>query len=278
MVNIGEVNKLRVLRVKEFGAFLEGDKDLDILLPQSHMPEDIKENDFIDVFIYLDSDDKLLATTKTPYAKVGEFALLKVVEVNNFGAFLDWGLKKDLMVPFREQRCKLEEGKSYIVYIYVDEHTKRIAASTKLDKFLSNQRIVFTEGEEVELLIAEQTELGYKAIINNTKWGMLYQNELFRDLKIGERTTGFIKKVRLDNKIDLSLQKGGYDQISDFSQIILQKLEENNGILKVTDKSSPELIKDLFNMSKKNYKKAVGSLYKQKLILLEEDHIKLVKE
>lgn len=278
MVNIGEVNKLRVLRVKEFGAFLEGDKDLDILLPQSHMPEDIKENDFIDVFIYLDSDDKLLATTKTPYAKVGEFALLKVVEVNNFGAFLDWGLKKDLMVPFREQRRKLEEGKSYIVYIYVDEHTKRIAASTKLDKFLSNQRIIFTEGEEVELLIAERTELGYKAIINNTKWGMLYQNELFRDLKIGERTTGFIKKVRLDNKIDLSLQKGGYDQISDFSQIILQKLEENNGILKVTDKSSPELIKDLFNMSKKNYKKAVGSLYKQKLILLEEDHIKLVKE
>lgn len=277
MINIGKINTLRVLRVKEFGAFLEGDKNLDILLPQSHMPENIKENDFIDVFIYLDSDDKLLATTKTPYAEVGEFALLQVVEVNNFGAFLNWGLKKDLMVPFREQKQKMEEGKYYIVYIYVDEHTQRIAASSKLDKFLSNQRIIFTEGEEVELLITEQTELGYKAIINNTKWGMLYKNELFRNLQIGERTNGFIKKVRLDNKIDLSLQKGGYDQISDLSQTILQKLEENNGILKVTDKSSPELIKELFNMSKKNYKKAVGALYKQKLISLETNHIKLVK-
>lgn len=277
MVNIGKVNKLRVLRVKEFGAFLEGDKDLDILLPQSHMPSDIKENDFINVFIYLDSDDKLLATTKTPYAKVGEFALLKVVEVNNFGAFLDWGLKKDLMVPFREQKRKMEEGKSYVVHIYVDEHTNRIVASSKLDKFLSNQRIVFTEGEEVNLFIAEHTDLGYKAIINNTKWGMLYKNELFQDLKPGERTKGFIKKIRLDKKIDLSLQKGGYDQISNMAQVILKKLKENEGVLKVNDKSSPELIKKLFNMSKKNYKKAVGSLYKQKQIFLEKDYIKLIK-
>jgi len=277
VVNIGKVNKLRVLRVKEFGAFLEGDKDLDILLPQSHMPSDIKENDFINVFIYLDSDDKLLATTKTPYAKVGEFALLKVVEVNNFGAFLDWGLKKDLMVPFREQKRKMEEGKSYVVHIYVDEHTNRIVASSKLDKFLSNQRIVFTEGEEVNLFIAEHTDLGYKAIINNTKWGMLYKNELFQDLKPGERTKGFIKKIRLDKKIDLSLQKGGYDQISNMAQVILKKLKENEGVLKVNDKSSPELIKKLFNMSKKNYKKAVGSLYKQKQIFLEKDYIKLIK-
>jgi len=277
VVNIGKVNKLRVLRVKEFGAFLEGDKDLDILLPQSHMPSDIKENDFINVFIYLDSDDKLLATTKTPYAKVGEFALLKVVEVNNFGAFLDWGLKKDLMVPFREQKRKMEEGKSYVVHIYVDEHTNRIVASNKLDKFLSNQRIVFTEGEEVNLFIAEHTDLGYKAIINNTKWGMLYKNELFQDLKPGERTKGFIKKIRLDKKIDLSLQKGGYDQISNMAQVILKKLKENEGVLKVNDKSSPELIKKLFNMSKKNYKKAVGSLYKQKQIFLEKDYIKLIK-
>lgn len=276
MIELGKVNKLRVLRVKEFGAFLEGGNDTDILLPQSHMPEGIKENDFIDVFIYLDSDDKLLATTKTPFAQVGEFAFLQVAEVNDFGAFLNWGLKKDLMVPFREQKRKMEKGEFYIVYIYVDKHTDRIAASSKLDKFLSNNRIIFTEGEKVNLLIAEKTELGYKAIINNTKWGMLYTNELFRDVKIGEHTEGYIKKIRLDNKIDLSMQKGGYEQIDDMSKIILTKLEENDGFIKVTDKSSPDLIKKLFNMSKKNYKKAVGSLYKQKLITLEEDGIKIV--
>ncbi|RJQ20601.1 MAG: GntR family transcriptional regulator [Nitrospiraceae bacterium] len=278
MTETGKFNRLKVTRKLDAGAYLDGEELGEIFLPRSYMPEDCRTGDIIDVFIFFDSEDHLIATTQRPYAVVGDFAFLKVVAVNPVGAFLDWGLPKDLLAPFREQKQRMEEGKSYIVFIYLDDRSRRIVASSKLDKFLDKQPVEFQEGQSVELLIYDRTDLGYKSIINNSRRGILYKNEVFQPLKNGQRITGFIKKVRDDGKIDLCLQKPGYENIDDVSQKILDKLRAQGGFIPATDKSSPEIIYGLFGVSKKTYKKATGALYKKRLITIEDNGISLIKK
>jgi hypothetical protein len=276
MAAIGLMNELEVVKTVDFGIYLDGGPHGEILMPRRYVPEGCKPGDVLNVFIYLDSEDRLLATSETPKAMVGEFALLKVISVTAVGAFLDWGLPKDLLVPFREQQQRMEEGKSYLVYVYLDDESQRIVATSKLDKCVDNIPVDYEVGEEVDLLIAGQTDLGYKAIIDNSHWGMIYKNEVFQDLKTGQKLKGFIKTIREDEKIDLSLQKEGYEKIDDLSQAILNKLAANNGFLPFTDKTDPELIKKTFQISKKNFKKAIGSLYKHRLVSLEEDGIRML--
>ena len=276
MVEIGKLNKLRVVKEVDFGIYLDGDVYGEILMPKRYVPEDCKPEDIIDAFIYMDSADRIIATTEKPYAMVDEFALLTVASVNSVGAFLDWGLMKELLVPFSEQNVKMEEGKSYLVYIYLDVESRRIVATAKLDQFLDNKPAEFEAGEEVDLIICSQTEIGYKAIINNTWWGILYGNEVFQHLSKGQHIKGYIKKIREDEKIDLSLFKPHYAKVDAISAIIIERLEERGGFLEVTDKSSPETIYDVFGVSKKAYKIAVGKLYKEKMISLEKNGIRII--
>lgn len=275
MAEIGKINSLRVVKEVDFGLYLDGGEHGEILLPKRYVPENTKPEDIIDVFIYLDSDDRIIATTETPYIKIGEFANLKVVAVRPIGAFLDWGLMKDLFVPFREQKMKMEEGKSYVVTVYLDHETKRLVASAKIEKFLDNLPPAYQPGEEVDLLIASETDLGYNAIINNSHLGVLYKNEVFKPLYRGDRMKGYIKKVREDEKIDLILQKPGYGKVDDISMQIIEVLKKNNGYMPVTDKTDPETIYELFGVSKKTYKKAIGSLFKFRLIDIEDKGIRL---
>jgi len=278
MAEIGVFNNLRVIKEVDFGVYLDGGEHEEILLPRRYVPENCKVDDNIRVFIYLDSEDRFIATTETPYAIVGDFALLKVIAVESVGAFLDWGLLKDLLVPFGEQSPTMEIGKSYVVKIYVDKQSNRIAATTRLDRYLDNEPGNFHAGQEVELLICNQTDIGYKAIINGTHWGVLYSNEVFQPLKSGQKTKGYIKKVRDDNKIDLSLHKPGYERVDDITDTILNVLKEQGGFISVTDKSSPETIHKLFGVSKKTYKKAIGAIYRKRLITMESDGIRLISK
>ena len=276
MADIGKLNKLRVVKEVDFGIYLDGGIHGEILMPKRYVPEDCKPEDIIETFIYMDSEDRIIATTEKPYAMIDEFALLTVVSVNSVGAFLDWGLMKDLLVPFSEQTVKMEEGKPYMVYIYLDNESRRIVASAKLDQFLDNKPPIFEVGDAVDLIICSKTEIGYKAIVNNTWWGILYGNEVFQHLSKGQHIKGYIKKVREDDKIDLSLFKPHYAKVDDISAIIMERLEERGGFLEVTDKSSPETIYDVFGVSKKAYKMAIGKLYKEKMIMLEKNGIRII--
>lgn len=277
MADIGKLNKLRVVKEVDFGIYLDGGIHGEILMPKRYVPEDCKPEDIIDAFIYMDSADRIIATTEKPFAMVDEFALLTVISVNQVGAFLNWGLMKDLLVPFSEQTVKMEEGKSYMVFIYLDNESRRIAASAKLDQFLDNKPPVFEVGEAVDLIVCSKTEIGYKAIVNNTWWGVLYGNEVFQHLNKGQHIKGYIKKVREDDKIDLSLFKPHYAKVDDISVILMERLEERGGYLEVTDKSTPETIYDVFGVSKKAYKIAVGKLYKEKYITLEKNGIRIIR-
>lgn len=278
MAEIGRLNELRVVKEVGFGVYLDGGDLGEILLPLRYVPEDCKVDDMLEVFIYLDSEDRIIATTEKPFAMVNDFALLKVVAVNSAGAFLDWGLPKDLLVPYSEQRPVMKEGESYVVRIYLDLNSNRLAASSKLDKFLHDEPGDLKPGQEVDLLICEQTDLGWKAIINNSHWGVLYDNEIFQPLNKGQKIKGFIKKIRDDKKIDLCLQKPGYEKVDDISEAIITALKEQGGFIPVTDKSSPEIIYKMFGISKKTYKKAIGAIYKKKVITIENDGIKLVNK
>jgi predicted RNA-binding protein (virulence factor B family) len=233
--------------------------------------------DHLNAFIYLDSEDRLVATTEKPLAMVEEFALLQVVSVTQVGAFLNWGLPKDLFVPFREQRQPMEEGKKYLVYVYLDTNSKRIAASSKIESFLDNIPVDYDEGEEVDLIIVNETDLGFNAIIDNSHLGVIYKNEVFQTLNPGDKIQGYIKKIRTDGKIDLRLEKIGYEKISSFVDRIIAELQKNKGFLPLTDKSSPEDIYKTFKISKKNFKAAIGALYKKRFISLEENGIRLLK-
>ena len=275
MAEIGKINYLRIVKEVEFGIYLDGGDHGEILMPGRYVPENFKVDDFIDAFIYRDSEDRIIATTEKPMATVGEFAFLKVVSISSVGAFLDWGLPKDLMVPYREQRQRMERDKSYIVYIYLDKNTERIVATSKIERFLDNLPPEYSEGQEVNLLIVSKNDLGFKAIINHSHFGMLYLNEVFQTLRQGQKIKGYIKKVREDDKIDLSLERPGHEKLDELAEKILAELKENDGFLSVTDKSDPKKIYKLFGTSKKNYKKAIGALYKQRLIILEEFGIRL---
>ena len=277
MAAIGLLNELEIVKEVDFGLYLDGGAQGEILLPKRYVPENYKVGDQIEVFIYLDSEDRLIATTETPLAMVGDFAMLKVVSTTPVGAFMEWGLQKDLLVPFREQQFPMEEGRNYLVFVYVDDETQRIVGSTKLDKFVDNLPVDYEAGEEVDLIIAGKTDLGYKAIIDNSHWGLIFKNEVFQPLKTGDRLKGYIKNVRPDEKIDLVLQKPGYEKIDSIAQGVLDKLKEAGNFLPVNDKTDPNEISKLFGISKKNFKKAIGSLYKQRLITIEEEGIRAVR-
>jgi hypothetical protein len=276
MAEIGKINHLEVVKEVDFGIYLDGGDLGEILMPKRYVPEGTMPGDHLDAFIYLDSEDRLVATTEKPFAMVEEFALLQVVSVTPVGAFLNWGLPKDLFVPFREQRQPMEEGKKYLVYVYVDINTKRIAASSKIEQYLDNIPVDYDLDEEVDLIIVNETDLGYNAIIDNSHFGILYKNEVFQPLNPGDRVQGYIKKIRTDGKIDLRLEKIGYEKISSFVDRIIAELQKNKGFLPLTDKSSPEEIYQTFKISKKNFKAAIGALYKKRFIALEDNGIRLL--
>jgi predicted RNA-binding protein (virulence factor B family) len=276
-VKIGKTNTLRVVKRLPFGIYLSaGSEKEEILLPKRYEPEDCNVDDLLKVFVYFDSEDRLIATTEIPLAQVDECAFLKVVDVNKVGAFLDIGLMKDLFVPFAEQETRMEIGLSYVVKVYLDEHTNRIMASSKLDKHLIEFSHYHKENQEVELLIYAITDLGYKAVMGTNYMGLLYKNEVFQALNIGDKLTGFIKTVRSDKKIDLSLQRPTQDRRSDLANQIYNFLKEQGGSSTLTDKSAPEEIYQQFKVSKKAYKKALGALYKRRQININKDKIELL--
>jgi len=277
MIDIGKVNTLRIVKEVDFGLYLDGGEFGEILIPTRYVPKDVKVDEYIDVFIYADSEDRLIATTETPLAEVGQFAYLKVKEVNSVGAFLNWGLMKDLLVPYREQKTEMFSGINYLVKVYLDPETERIVASSKIEHFIDNVPPEYEEGQEVDLIIWDKTDLGVKVIINELHLGLLYANEIFHPLQPGQRIKGFIKKLRDDEKIDVALQKQGYEQVDSVATMILEKLKTRGGFIEATDKTSPESIKHMFGISKKVFKKAVGALYKNRLIDIESAGIRLVK-
>ncbi len=276
MATVGRYNTLKVLRETGSGYFLDGEGLGDILLPGKYAPNGMQEGEEIEVFLYFDSEDRLIATTDDPYCELGDFALLEVVEVNEIGAFLNWGLQKDLLVPFREQKVKMEPGSWHVVHVYLDEQTNRIAASAKVDKFLGIEPVEFKPGEEVELFIYGPCPLGYNAIINSAHWGMLYSGEVFQPLNRGEHITGYISKVREDGKIDLNLYPAGYKKAESSAELIVEYLKRHNGFMDLTDKSPADDIYETFGISKKNFKMAIGNLYKNKVVEIGADGIRLI--
>ena len=275
-MKLGEFNLLSAKRRTLNGYYLIDDEDSEILLPNKFVPTGMKPDDEISVFVFKDSEDRFTATTEHPYILLNEFAVLEVVDVNPVGAFLDWGLEKDLLVPYSEQASKMKIGNSYTVYLYLDEKTQRLAATSKTNKILKKNEISVKVGEEVELLICNSTDIGINVIINNMHEGLLYDNELFQAVTPGEKIVGYIKNIRPDNKIDVSLQKQGYSNVEPNAKKIMDSLKDNNGFLNLTDKSDPIIILAKLEMSKKTFKKSIGLLYKQKLIKIEEDGIYLV--
>jgi len=279
MVELGKHNELAVVKELDFGVYLDGGEDFgEILLPRRYVPRNLEVDQKVKVFIYTDSEDRVIATTENPKARVGDFSFLKVVSVSPFGAFLDWGLSKDLLLPLAEQPRKqtLHPGNFVIVRVYVDTMTHRVAASQKLAKFLDQTPANYEPGQEVSILIMNKSELGYAAIVDSTHRGLLFDEEVFEPLLKGHERKAFIKRVREDGKIDLTLVKPGYEKVDTISEDILNKLKREGGFLKVTDKTSPEVINRELKMSKKNFKKAIGALYKKRLIVIEEDGIRLV--
>ena len=272
---IGHYNQLEILELGEHGAYLDGGEDK-ILMPKKFIPENARPGDTVSVFVYLDQDNRLVATTEQALAEVGQFAYLKVAWVNQYGAFLSWGLTKDLFVPFKEQNKKMEKDRSYLVYIYIDDMTKRIVASAKLDKFVEVSCDKYNTGDSVKVIVWKQTELGYKVIVDNTYAGLLYKNEIFQQLHIGEQLDAVIKSVRPDGRLDVALQRDGKFHVDESSEKILAALREAGGFLPYGDKTSPEEIYRQFGISKKTFKKSVGALYKKHLLSIEEKGIKLL--
>ena len=276
MINIGKLNKLNIVKQQGANVYLDSGTSGKVLLADKKLPENCQVSDTLDVFVYVDSEGHLAATTKMPWAQVDDIAWLKVVSLNYVGAFLDWGLPKDLLVPFSEQHHEMEVGKSYLVKVFLDDKN-RIAATTKIDRFITDESAGFEVGQKVSLIIADKTELGVKAIVNNTHWGMLYQNELFQPVRKGQKLDGYIKQIREDHRIDLSLHQPGYGKVVSLTDTILIKLKANNGVLMLSDKSPPEAIYAVFGVSKKVFKQAIGALYKKKLITIDKNGIRLVQ-
>ena len=274
-INLGKFNTLRVVKEVDFGMYLDGGMEGEILLPKRYVPKDCKPGDELRVFIYLDQEERLIATTQTPLAQVGEFACLEVAWVNQYGAFLNWGLMKDLFVPFREQKTRMEVGRKYIVHVHLDEESYRIAASAKVEHYLSQEKPAYEPGQEVNALIWQKTDLGYKVIIDNRYAGLLYESEIFQQLYMGMKVKAYIKQVREDGKIDLTLQKLGQAKVEDFSSTLLEYIRRNGGCTHLNDKSPADEIYALFGVSKKTFKKAVGDLYKKRLVTLQKDGIRL---
>lgn len=275
-IELGKFNTLEVVKEVDFGVYLDGGDQGEILLPTRYVPEECAVGDWLRVFLYLDIEERLIATTLTPLVQVGEFACLEVAWVNEYGAFLNWGLMKDLFVPFREQKMKMQVGREYVVYVYIDEESYRIVATAKVDKYLSKETPTYKSGDEVDILIWQKTDLGFKAIIENKFSGLLYDSEIFKSIYTGDKLKAYIKQVRPDGKIDLVLQKAGGARIDDFSATLLQYIKDNGGATSLHDKSDADDIYEVFGVSKKTFKKAVGDLYKKRLITIEPDGLHLV--
>ncbi|PSU29332.1 S1 RNA-binding domain-containing protein [Photobacterium lutimaris] len=276
MIRIGQYNTLEVVKLVDFGVFLDGGDDFgNILLPKASVPAGTELGDKLEVFVYFDSEDEIIATTKQPYAVVGDFALLRVVGICGVGAFVDWGLEKDLLVPFSEQRRRLEEGQDIMVRIYTDKASGRIVGSTKFNRFLDKTPADYKVGQEVQVQIAETSELGYKAVIEDKHWGLLFKTESFGKLFPGKKLKAYIKEIRPDGKINLSLQKAGKAKVEDLADKILTTLERKGGFVPLSDKSSPDAIFKEFRTSKATFKKTIGGLYKKGLIIIDKDGIRL---
>lgn len=275
-MELGKFNTLKVVKQVEFGIYLDGGVEGEILLPARYVPEGCKPGDELRVFIYLDNEERLVATTLTPKIQVGEFAYLEVNWVNQHGAFLNWGLMKDLFVPFAEQKMKMQMGKSYIVHAHVDEESYRIMASAKVERYLAKEQPPYKAGDEVHILIWQKTDLGFKAIVENQFAGLIYENEVFCPLHTGMELKAYVKQVRPDGKIDLTLQRSGQAHVVDFAQTLLNYIRQQGGTTTFNDKSAAEAIYDVFGVSKKTFKRAVGDLYKKRLIELTDTGIKLV--
>lgn len=277
MIEIGKYNELRILRQTKIGLYLGDESGEDVLLPNKYCPESFELEDKIKVFVYLDYAGRKVASNIIPKILLNEFALLQVKAVTNVGAFLDWGMEKDLLVPFKEQKQKMEEGRWYIVYLDMDKKTDRLYASNRIEKHLQNEVLTLKEGEKVDLLVYQKTDIGFSVIVNNAHKGLIFENEIFKELKVGDKLNGFVKKIREDNKIDISIQPIGYDNYNDAnSELIYRALVENKGFLPVTDKSSPDEIYLQFGISKKAFKKSIGDLYKQRKITIQPKGIKII--
>lgn len=276
MIETGKFNTLTISRKRDNEVYLDGGESGEIALADKDVPKDCNVGDTLKVFVYIDGKNQLQATTLIPKAQADEVAWLKVVSLSHAGAFMDWGLPKDLLVPFSEQKGRMVEGRFYLVRLFLDEDN-RIAATTLLDDFIQDQAFYFKEGQAVDLIIADETELGFKAVVNHQYWGVLYKNEIFQPLQKGQKLKGYIKKIRPDNKLDLALNQDKYGQkVDDTSAKVLSILEQHGGYIALTDKSPPEMIYDTFGVSKKVYKQAIGGLYRQRKILIEDKGIRLV--
>ena len=276
-IELGKFNQLEVVKEVDFGLYLDGGEEGEILLPTRYVPEGCQVGDMLNVFLYLDIDERLIATTLTPLVQVGQFACLEVAWVNQFGAFLNWGLMKDLFVPFSEQKMKMQVGRKYVIHAHLDDESYRIVASAKVERYLSKDIPDYAPGTEVDILIWQKTDLGFKAIIDNKHSGLLYENEIFCTLEAGMQMRAFVKQVREDGKVDLILQKPGFEKIDDFSKTLLDYIKEHGGRIHLNDKSPAEDIYDTFGVSKKTFKKGVGDLYKKRLISLQENGITLAE-
>lgn len=275
MIQIGEYNTLEILRDTEPGLFLGDNDDNEVLLPNRYVPEQFQLGDSLEVFIYLDNEERLVASTDRPYITKDQFAVLRCNDVTNHGAFLDWGLVKELFCPFKEQAFPLKKGGWYLVHCYLDEKSERLVASSKTNRFLDNSELTVLEFDEVDLIVSHPSDIGMNVIVNNKHMGLIYKDNIFQDLSVGDKLKGIVKKIRPGNKLDITLGKIGYRNIEPNAELILHELEDHTGFLPLNDKSNPEVIKDRLQMSKKNFKKAIGTLYKQKLIRIEADGIYL---
>ncbi|AVH30465.1 GntR family transcriptional regulator [Vibrio fluvialis] len=278
MINVGQINNLEVVKITDFGVFLDAGEFGTTLLPKRFAPEGVELGHFVDVFLYFDSENQLAATTEAPIAKVGEWGLMKIEGVNTTGAFVNWGIKdKDLLVPYSEQRARFAAGQNILVYVYTDKASGRIVGTTKFNKLLDKTPAKYAQNEQVDLIIAERSDLGYKAIINGQHWGMIFPSDVFGKLFIGKKLKGYIKNIREDGKIDLALQKVGVAKMDDLSEKILETLQKKGGFLPLSDKSTPEAIFATFRTSKGTFKKTIGGLFKQGKILIEKDGIRLAE-
>lgn len=275
MIQLGRWNKMQIVRFSDFGAYLDAGELGEILMPRTYVTEQMKEGEVVHVFVYLDQEERLVATTETPKAQVGDFAFLRVAWTNKYGAFLDWGLLKDLFVPFREQKRTMVKDNYYLVHIHIDEDSHRIVASAKVEKWLIPAPSSLHRGMEVQVLVQQKTPLGFKVIVENRYSGLIYDNQTYQAPHAGDKLTGYIVNIRPDGKLDISIQPIGKSRFRDFSEILYEELQKNNGILPYSDKSSSEDIAAHFGVSKKTFKRAIGHLYKEKRIILTENTIEL---
>lgn len=275
MIHLGEYNTLRILRDTEPGLFLGDDEENEVLLPNRYVPIDFEIDDEIEVFVYLDNEERPVATTDKPYIKNDDFALLRCNQVNSYGAFLDWGLVKELFCPFKEQAFKMKAGNWYLVYCYLDEASNRLVASSKTNSFLDNKELTVSQFDEVDVIVSHPSDLGMNVIVNKKHLGLIYRDNIYKDLSVGDQLKGIVKKIRRDNKLDITLNKIGYRNIEPNAKFIIDALNDNSGFLPLHDKSDPESIKEQLQMSKKSFKKAIGSLYKDRQIDITTDGIYL---